>query len=226
MAHVDDTTRWNTIHQKTHKPGTAHSHYAQEKEKLFPRSALIVDLGGGTGEDAIYFLQKGHSVVLLDISEFALKVAEDKAKSANFASKLVTRKVDYGLEAFPVKENSVDVVYSRIALNYFDLEHTGKLFREIYRILKPGANAYITLKAPDDPDEMDYLQKVTTPYELNVFIENGMLRSRFTIEQLRSALHKQGINSYDIHPFREDLGARRENHKEILHLNEIIFKKV
>ncbi len=225
MQHIDDATRWNVIHQKGHKPGVPYSHYAEEKEKLFPRNALIVDVGGGTGEDALHFLQKGHSVVLLDISPFALKVAEDKAKEHKLAAKLVVRKADYGLEALPIKDNSVDVVYSRIALNYFDAEHTSKLFKEIYRLLKHGGRAFVSMKSPDDPDEMEYLEKVTTLFEPNVFIENGMLRSRFTKDQLKAMLDKVGIIDYEVKSFVEDLGARREGHKQVLHLNEISFSK-
>jgi len=48
----------------------------QEKELQFPNGSVVVDLGGGTGEDALYFMQTGHSVVLFDISEYALKVAK------------------------------------------------------------------------------------------------------------------------------------------------------
>lgn len=222
---VDDTTRWDVIHQKTHKNETLYSHYAEQKEKLFLRNSMIVDLGGGTGEDALYFLQKGHSVVLLDISPFALKVAEDKAKAHNLTAKLVTRQTDYGLHALPIKDNSVNTVYSRIALNYFDREHTSKLFKEIYRILRPGGVAYLTFKSPDDKEEIEYLEKMTTLYEPNVFIENGMLRSRFTKDQLSEMLSSAGISNFEINPFKEELGVRREGHQQILYLNEVAFKK-
>ena len=225
MATIDDTTRWDVIHQKTHKEGTLYSHYAEEKEKLFLRNSLVVDVGGGTGEDALYFLQKGHSVVLLDISPFALKAAEDKARAANLVDKLVIRQVDYGLHALPIKDASVNVVYSRISLNYFDKEHTTKLFSEIYRILKPGGVAYLSFKSPQDADEMEYLQNMTTLFEPNVFIENGMLRSRFTLEQLKEMVIAAGIKTYEVTPFKEELGIRREGHRQILYLNEVAFKK-
>jgi ubiquinone/menaquinone biosynthesis C-methylase UbiE len=225
MVVVDDTTRWDLTHQKTHKPDMLYSHYAEEKEKLFLRNSLVVDVGGGTGEDALYFLQKGHSVVLLDISPFALKVAEDKAGAAGLAKKLVARQVDYGLHALPIKDASVNVVYSRISLNYFDREHTIKLFMQIYRILKPGGVAYLSFKSPDDTDEMDYLEKMTTLFEPNVYIENGMLRSRFTTEQLNEMVVEAGIKTYEVTPFKEELGVRREGHKQTLYLNEVAFKK-
>lgn len=224
---IDDKLRWDLIHKKTHKgPEVPHSHYAEEKEKLFPRNSLVVDIGGGTGEDAAYFLNQGHAVVLLDISTFALQKASEKAKSLNLSEKLVTRQTDYGLHALPIKDSSVDVIYSRIALNYFDAEHTARLFHDINRILKPKAKAYISMKSPDDRDEMEYLEKMTVLFEPNVFIENGMLRSRFTIEQLKAILNSAGITNADVHLFDEEIGDRREGHKQILHLNEVVFAKI
>ena len=220
-----DAKRWDSIHQKIHKQQEWHSSYAEVKEKLFPRNSLIVDLGAGTGADAVYFLRNGHSVVALDISEFALKVIQEKAKSAGFSKNLVTKQVDFGLFLLPVKDASVDVVYSRISLNYFGSKQTAIIFGDIYRILKPGGFAYISLKSPDDTVEMEYLEKSSTVYEPNVFIEGGMLRSRFSIKQIEAILRKSGIQNFEVKSYKEDLGGRREEHHPILYVNEITFKK-
>src|SRR5690554_410131 len=119
---MDDKDNWEEIHKRLHKETDKHSKYAELVEKEFPRSSIVTEIGGGTGNDALYFLQKGHSVVLLDISEFALKVAQQKAKANGFETKLIAKQVDYGLDKLPLKNNSVDIAYSRIALNYFDTE--------------------------------------------------------------------------------------------------------
>lgn len=222
---LNDTERWDLIHQKTHNPLDEHSHYAEEKEKSFPRNALVVDLGGGTGGDALYFLKKGHSVVLLDISSFALKTASEKVKAAGLSEKFVAKESDYGLHALPVKDNSADVVYSRISLNYFDKEHTSRLLMDINRILKPKGKAYLSFKSPEDSDEMEYLEKMTTLFEPNVFIENGMLRSRFTLGQLEEIIKRADIKNYAVNPFREEIGNRKEGHQQTLYLNEIVFTK-
>jgi ubiquinone/menaquinone biosynthesis C-methylase UbiE len=223
---MDDSARWDLIHQKTHNPTFYQSHFAEEKEKSFPRASLVVDLGGGTGEDCLYFLEKGHSVILFDISLEALNIAMGKAKAKGFQDRLAIRQLDYGLNAIPVKDNSVDVVYSRIALNYFDAKHTGNLFHDINRILKIGSQAFLSLKSPEDKDEMAYLEKIGVVYETNVFIENGVLRSRFTHEQLEAMLIAAGIKDYKITPFNENLAERRSDHQEILYLDEVYIKKV
>src|SRR3989304_8403738 len=94
----DDAKRWDLTHKKINESeADGHSNYAQEKEKLFPRNAIICDLGGGSGSDAIYFLKNGHRIILLDISQFALEVAQKKAKELGLEKGLVVRQIDFGL---------------------------------------------------------------------------------------------------------------------------------
>ena len=222
----DDATRWDLIHKKSHKESETHSKYAEEKEALFPRNSLVVELGAGRGTDAIYFLTKGHSVIALDISPFALKLLQEKVKGLNLGKKLVVRQVDFGLQAIPIKDDSIDVVYSRISLNYFGAKQTTKTFKDIYRILKLGGMAFITMKSPDDSLEMQYLERSSTLYEPNVFIEGGMLRSRFTQEQLKVILKEAEIPGFELDSYQEDLTSKGEEHNKTLFVNEINFKKV
>lgn len=221
---IDDVSRWNFIHQKTHSASLVHSRYAEEKEKLFPRNSLIVDLGGGAGFDAIYFLKQGHSVVLFDISDVALSLASQKAKELNLEEKLVTRQIDFGMHDLPVKESSVDVVYARISLHYFESSHTIRIFKDIYKILKQGGNAYLTFKSPKDVAEMQRLRETATLFEPNVFIENELIRSRFTIDQLKKMLKKAEVPTFDVHEFEEQLGSESTQNHSLL-LNEVTFSK-
>jgi ubiquinone/menaquinone biosynthesis C-methylase UbiE len=222
---ADDAKHWDAIHKKIHKADEWHSLFAEEKEKLFPRGSLIVDLGAGTGADVLYFLKQEHSVVSLDISEFALNITQEKAKASKFSKNLVVKQVDFGLSSIPVKDESVDVVYSRISLNYFGNKQTSIIFKDIYRILKQGGVAYISLKSPDDEVEMEYLEKSATLYEENVFIEGGMLRSRFTKAQIEEILKRAEVPNFEVKPHKEDLSGRKEGHHPILFVNEITFKK-
>lgn len=222
---LDDVKRWDAIHQKTYQEEEAPSFYALEKEKLFPRNSLIVELGGGSGNDALYFLKQGHSVVILDISEFALKIAKDKAASLQVGSNLAIRQVDFGLHKLPITDSSIDIGYSRISLHYFDADHTSKIFADIYKMLKPGGSAYLTFKSPEDKKEMEYLQNTAVLFEPNVYIENGQLRSRFTKDQLEAMLLNAGIQEGQVIPYREELPRDSSENNPVLYLNEIIFNK-
>lgn len=222
---MDDKKHWDVIHQKNLQPEESHSKYAEEKEKLFPKNCVVIDLGGGTGADAMFFLKQGHSVVVLDISEFALNITQERAKKLNLSEKLVARQVDFGLHDIPLKNDSVDVVYSRISLHYFPTDQTTKIFKDVYRLLKPGGKAYLTFKSPEDQNEMAFLKDNSVEYEPGVFITNGQLKSRFSIEQLKNILRSAGIPNFQVSLYKESLGTGEGGVEHILLVNEIVIQK-
>lgn len=222
---MKDSDHWDSVHKRIHTEQVSHSRYAQDKELLFPRGAVVVDLGGGTGSDALFFLQQGHSVILLDISEFAIKEAEARARREKLAEKLVVRQMDLGLEQIPLKDASVDVVYSRLAMHYFPSDQTAKLFKDILRILKPGGKSYLTFKSPEDETEMEHLKEIATEYEPGVYITNGQLRSRFSVDQLNALLTKSEVTVFDVKPYREVVGASADGQEHVLLLNEVVITK-
>ncbi len=221
---ADEAKLWDIIHQKTYKADDPPSEYAEKVEKLFPRNSLVADLGTGTGADALYFLKNGHSVIALDISEFALKKLQEKVKSTNLSDRLVVIQVDFSLQPLPLKDSSIDIAYSRISLNYFTFEQTGIIFKDIYRSLKSGGKAFLTLKSPDDVEEMRYLEKTASYCEPNVFIKGSTLRSRFTQEQLKEILNSVGIEG-KVTPLKENLRKKGEELNPILYVNEVTFEK-
>lgn len=221
---MDDVTHWDSVHKKIHTDYIRHSHYAEEKEKLFPRGSNVCELGGGTGNDAMYFLSKGHSVVLLDISEFALTKARESASRLGFSSKLVTKQIHFGLHKIPLKDNSIDVAYSRIALHYFESKHTAVIFDDIYRFLKPGGQAFLTFKSPEDREELLMLKTRSVEFEPGVYIDNGNLKSRFTKEQLEAILAQANIKDSEVTPIKEPLFTNDAEQHYLLQ-NEVKFKK-
>lgn len=221
---MKDNEIWDEVHKRIHKEEEPHSKYAEKAEKDFPRDSIIAELGGGSGKDAVFFLSKGHSVVLLDISQFALSKAEEKAKTHNYESKLIAKQADFGLNKLPLKDNSVDVAYSRISLNYFGSERTAVVLHDIYRTLKKGGRAFLTFKSPDDEAEMELIQETATEYEPGVYIQGGQLRSRFSVEQLQNILQMAGIEDYKVEPYQEEL-PEIKGRKPILYVNEVTFTK-
>lgn len=168
------------------------SNYSIKIEPLFPRNAVVCDLGCGTGIDSLYFAEKGHTVKLIDISDFALKQAENLAARRGIEN-VETYQCNFEAGQIPQGDNSCDVVYSRLALHYFKFNILSKLLGEIYRILKPTGKAYLTLKSPKDVIEMEYLVGNATEIEEGVFDEGGYIKTRFSIDQLQRALCHSGI---------------------------------
>lgn len=185
-----------------------HSLYAAEKEKEFPRNAKVCDLGGGTGTDSIYFAEKGHNVVLVDIADEPLEKATIRASELGLADRLKTAQCDFSFGELPLGDESFDVVYSRLALHYFESEVLSRLFAEVYRILRKDGRTYLTLKSPDDAAEMEFLATTATEQEEGVFNEEGRLKTRYTIARLEKILADGGVPSgnFKVVSYTEKLG--------------------
>lgn len=126
---------WNKDHRD--RPSDRNeTGYAAEKEPLFPRNSDVLDLGGGRGFDALFFVQKGHKVTLADISDFALGVVEEKATKAGLD--INTIQINFSeTDSWPI-DKRFDVIYSRLALHYFDYPTTVEIFKKINTMLKPN----------------------------------------------------------------------------------------
>ncbi len=205
--------------------------YAVEKEKLFPHSATVCDLGGSSGVDSLYFAKHSHHVTLLDISDLALQKARDAAKRSGMVFRIKIIESDLAEGLLPLGNSSCDVVYSRLALHYFESKTLAQLFQEIYRVLKPNGKAYITLKSPKDTEAMHYLEKTATQKEPGVFIEDGLIKTRFNAKQLAGMLSDTEITTreYTITPYIESFKGRKDkvkSGKSELLLNEVIITKM
>ena len=121
--------------------------FATQVINFFPKGAKILELGCGQGQDTKYFVDSGFSVVACDFSNHALDLAQSRV-NAEFKQIDLGQTLDFPVESF-------DVVYSHLALHYFDQKRTEDLFNEIYNILKPGgifATFYNTMDDPEIPN--------------------------------------------------------------------------
>ncbi|HEX8226320.1 MAG TPA: class I SAM-dependent methyltransferase [Candidatus Saccharimonadales bacterium] len=210
--------------------GKGQSLYAMEKEVLFPRNSLVCDLGGGTGTDSIYFATKGHDVTLVDIADEPLAKAENQSRNSGIDHKIEAVQCDFSLGALPLPDKYYDVVYSRLALHYFESQVLSRLFAEIYRILRPHGQTYLSLKSPDDEAEMAYLSTTAIEVEDGVFSEKGRLKTRYTIDRLMTILADSGlpVDSYTVRSYREKLGNDNDivksGNSEFI-VNEVLIQK-
>jgi ubiquinone/menaquinone biosynthesis C-methylase UbiE len=99
----------------------------------------IIDVGCGTGTDALYLAQQGYDVVGVDQSKVGIEMARESAEVTQ------GKKPDFVLgtiEALPFDKESFDVAYSGYVLGG---ETLPKQFEEIARVLKPGSIVYIVM---------------------------------------------------------------------------------
>ena len=115
---------------------------------------IVLDLGSGAGFDAFLAAKsvgKTGKVIGVDMTPEMVEKAKENAERLNFSN------VEFRLgeiERLPVQDNSVDVVISNCVINLS--QDKPSVFREVYRILKPGGRVSISdiLRSGEIPQEI------------------------------------------------------------------------
>ncbi len=121
--------------------------FAENMSKYFPKSGKLLDLGAGQGQDSRFFANQGYQVVSTDFSDEGLKLNREKSKGLDIS----VEKLDLS-KKFIYKDQSFDIVYSHLALHYFDKETTQSIFTEIHRTLKGNGIVAILLNSTADDE--------------------------------------------------------------------------
>jgi S-adenosylmethionine-dependent methyltransferase len=95
-------------------------------------SLRILDAGGGTGFYSIPYAAKGHDVVILDISEKMLEIAESKVSKLGIQDKVEILLGD--MEKIEMPDASFDVVFCHLALCH--VNEPAKALSEFSRLLR------------------------------------------------------------------------------------------
>jgi SAM-dependent methyltransferase len=121
-------------------------HSVQERlRRLFPRGAHVLDMGCGTGEDALLLAEAGVRVCAIDVSPGMVAKAREKARESKIPSSLLSFQVRAAEDVAGI-EQSFDGAYSNFgALNCGDLTAVG---RGLVRVLKPGAPMLLSWMGP------------------------------------------------------------------------------
>ncbi|MFA5937225.1 MAG: class I SAM-dependent methyltransferase [Candidatus Paceibacterota bacterium] len=121
--------------------------FAQYAIEFFPTTGRIIDVGCGQGQDSRFFAERGYDVVGIDFSERGINFAKEKNKSFNIDFQVVDIS-----EPLPFQDVSFDVVYSHLAVHYFDKQKTELVFQELSRILKKNGILAIFVNSIHDPE--------------------------------------------------------------------------
>lgn len=96
---------------------------------------LVLDVGCGAGQTLIATnFEPGTTVIGLDVDKSALALGRELDKTISF--------VCARAESLPFQSESLDFVFSRVALPYMQLHDT---LSEIWRVLKIGGRVWLTL---------------------------------------------------------------------------------
>lgn len=116
-------------------------------EKFIPANSTILELNAGTGEDAIYFAQAGHTVHATDISQGMQQQLQQKVAQAGLGSKVSTELCSFTQLYTLQNKGPYDFIFS----NFAGLNCTGELDKVIASfipLLKPGGVATMVIMPP------------------------------------------------------------------------------
>lgn len=102
----------------------------------------ILELNGGTGEDAVWMAKKGAEVTCTDISNEMLEVAKLKGKELSISYK----KLDIKELSKDINNEKYDVVFSNFGgLNCLSPQDLKSFFKEIQHSLKPNGKLIMVI---------------------------------------------------------------------------------
>ncbi len=143
----DRLSREKEYHNKAFSQGVrkaADKYYTIHKislEKLYillqkhASGKRVLEYGCGPGHNAFFLAQHARELTAIDISDFAIEIAAQKANELGFKNASF---VEMNAEELDFEDNSFDLVFGNSIIHHLDLE---KSFTEIKRVLKPGGKA-------------------------------------------------------------------------------------
>jgi len=129
--------RWDKDYRRTNMPGWDTARVATqlkkavEEGKVKPGKAL--DLGCGTGTNAIYLAEKGFEVTGLEVAPTALTIAEAKARKAGVKVRWIV-----GDAANPPEMEAFDFVFDRGCYHHVRWVNREGFVSAVSRLTKPG----------------------------------------------------------------------------------------
>lgn len=156
---------------------------------------MVVDLGCGVGRD-VYVLSKlvgpSGKVIGVDMTPSQLEVAnryrEEQARAFGFDSPNVEFKCGYieDLAELGIEDNSVDLVVSNCVINLTPFKE--QVFKEIYRVLKPGGELYFSDVFCD--------RRLPESVKNDPVLRGECLGGAMYIEDFRRMMEKVGFGDY------------------------------
>ncbi len=123
----------------------------------FPERGRAIDVGCGTGSDAIFLAEAGFDVLGIDLSDSAIALAAERGRHACVDVEFIQGSV-FDL---PVDDASIDLVTDRGLLHHVPRELHADYSHEVARVLKPGGRLFVRgmsesgrKKVPVTPESM------------------------------------------------------------------------
>lgn len=163
---------------------------------------IVLDLGSGGGFDCFLAAQKvGNSgkVIGVDMTPEMVEKAQANAQKYGY-SNVEFRHGD--IEALPVEDSSVDVIISNCVINLAPDKE--KVFREAFRVLKPGGRMYIS--------DMVLLEDLPEDLKNDSGLLAGCIAGAVLKEEYLRLLKKAG---FSLEILNEDLDISKRQYEDL-----------
>ncbi|MDQ1253767.1 MAG: arsenite methyltransferase [Euryarchaeota archaeon] len=166
------------------------------------KGEIVLDLGSGAGFDSFLAAQKvgdAGKVIGVDMTPEMLEKAQNNALKYGY-SNVEFRFGD--IEALPVEDKSVDVIISNCVINLAPDKE--KVFREAFRVLKPGGRIYIS--------DIVLLAELPEDLRNDKDLLAGCVAGAILKEDYLNLLNKAG---FSVEILSEDANVNKKQHKEL-----------
>ena len=155
--------------------------YLKKEQNFIVENLNILDIGAGTGRNGNYLAELSNNVIGLEISNTALKLANERAKSLSVNAKYL--KQDIGVP-YPLENNYFDLALDVISSNSLNEAGREIYFKEVSRVLKSGGWFFVKALCKDGDDNAKNLLKISPGKEYDTYImkELGLTERVFSRE--------------------------------------------
>ena len=143
---IEKAWNWNNISNNYWEIPDEYMYYLVQRWKEQNRTKIL-DLGCGIGRHSLLFAKNDYDVTAVDISQSGL----DKVKSISNEQKLNIKTILANITSLPLQDNEMDSTIAFNSIYHTDKNGFKKAISEMYRILKPNSEAFLTLLSKADP---------------------------------------------------------------------------
>ncbi len=150
------------------------------------KQCRAIELGCGTGNNVIYLCSRGFDCTGVDISETAIKIAENSAEEKNVKCNFITADV---LGDMAELDGTYDFVYDWMLLHHIYPQDRDKYLANVYKLLKSGGT-YLSVCFSEESQAFGGSGKYrTTPLDTVLYFSSEneikeLFQPLFEIEEL------------------------------------------
>lgn len=141
--------------------------WLRKEQGLDMEGLQVLDIGSGTGRNSNHLAGLGAKVTGLEISDTALRLAEERAKGKE--ANVRHFKHDIGAP-YPLEDGSFDVALDVMSSNSLSEDEREICASEIHRVLKPGGWLYMKALCKDGDKNAQNLIKKSPGREKDTYV--------------------------------------------------------